>query len=56
MEQVAGILQIAGFGELKEEFLSTNGQVVVYVTLEDNNIIVELRNVYPAAEKELIVR
>ncbi len=56
MEQVAGILQIADFGELKEEFLSTNGQVVVYVTLEDNNIIVELRNVYPAAEKELIVR
>ena len=55
-EQVADTLGISDFNELQEEFLSTNGQVGVYVKLEDNNIIVELRNVYPAAEKELIVR
>lgn len=55
-EQVAGILGISDFGELKEDFLSTNGPAVVYVKLEGDDIMVELQNLYPAADRELKVR
>ena len=55
-ETVAGVLQITDFGELKEEFLSTDGSAVVYVKLEDDDIMVELQNLYPATDREIKVR
>lgn len=56
MEQVAGILQIADFDQLKEEFLSTDGPAVVYVKLEGDDIMVELQNLFPVTDKEVKVR
>ncbi len=55
-ETVAGILQISDYGELKGEFLSTNGPAVVYVELEDGDIMVKLQNLYPVADREVMVR
>jgi len=55
-ETVAGVLQISDFGELKEEFISTDGPAVVYVRLEDDDIVVELQNLYPVTDREIKVR
>ena len=55
-ETVAGILEISDFVELQEEFLYTKGPAVVYVKLEDGDIMVELQNVHPAIDREVKIR
>lgn len=55
-EQVAKVLGITDFSTLKEEFLSAKKPAVVYVKLENDDIIVELRNMYPAADREVIAK
>lgn len=54
--QVAEVLGITDFSSLKEEFLSAKKPAVVYVKLENDEIIVELRNLYPAADREVIAK
>lgn len=54
--QVAEVLGITDFASLKEEFLSAKKPAVVYVKLENDDIIVELRNLYPAADREVIAK
>lgn len=55
-EQVAGVLGITDFGSLKEEFSSAKKPAVVYVKMENNDIIVELQNLYPVADREVIAK
>ena len=55
-EQVARVLGITDFGSLKEEFLSAKKPAVVYVKQENDNIIVELQNLYPVADREVIAK
>ena len=53
---VANVLAITDFSSLKEEFLSAKKPAVVYVKLENDDIIVELRNLYPVTEREVIAK
>lgn len=55
-EQVAGALGITDFGALKEEFSSAKRPAVVYVKMENDDIIVELQNLYPAADRKVIAK
>ncbi len=55
-ETVANVLGITDFGSLKEEFSSAKKPAVVYVKLENDDIIVELQNLYPATDREVIAK
>lgn len=55
-ETVANVLGITDFSSLKEEFLSAKKPAVVYVKLENDDIIVELRNLYSVTEREVIAK
>lgn len=55
-ETVANVLGITDFGSLKEEFYSAKKPAVVYVKLENDDIIVELQNLYPVADREVIAK
>lgn len=55
-EQVAKVLGITDFSSLKEEFLSAKKPAVVYVKLENDDIIVELQNLYPVADRKVIAK
>lgn len=55
-ETVAKILGRKDFGSLKEEFSSAKKPAVVYVKLENDDIIVELQNLYPVADREVIAK
>ncbi len=54
--RVAECLGIIDFSLLRKEFRTTDGPAVVYVKLEGDTFIVQLVNVYPAADREIIAR
>ena len=54
--KVANVLGITDFGSLKEEYSSARKPAVVYVKLENDDITVELQNLYPAADREVIAK
>ncbi len=53
-EQIAKMLEITDFSELKDAFYSADGPAIVYVKLEGEEFTVQLMNVYPAADREII--
>ena len=53
-EDVAAMLDITNFEQLKWEFCSTDGPAVVLVRREGEKIIVELQNLYPVADEIVI--
>lgn len=53
-EDVAAMLDITNFEQLKWEFCSTDGPAVVFVRREGEKIIVELQNLYPVADEIVI--
>ena len=53
-EDVAAMLYITNFEQLKWEFCSTDGPAVVFVRREGEKIIVELQNLYPVADEIVI--
>lgn len=55
-ENVAKCLDIADYSQLKEAFYSTDGPAIVYVKQEDGDFTVQLLNLYPAADREIIVK
>ncbi len=52
-EEVARMLEITDFSQLKDSFYSTDGPAIVYAKLEDGRITVQLLNVYPVAKWEV---
>ncbi len=54
--RVAECLEIIDFSLLRKEFRTTDGPAVVYVKMEGDTFIVQLVNVYPAADREIIAR
>lgn len=55
-ESLAKCLDIADFSQLKEAFYSTDGPAIVYVKQENGDFTVQLLNLYPAADREIIVK
>lgn len=53
-ERVAAILEITDFSELKDAFYTADGPAIVHVKLEGKDFTVQLMNVYPAADREII--
>lgn len=55
-ESVAAMLEITDFSELKDAFYTADGPAIVYVKLEGKDFTVQLMNVYPAADREIIAK
>ena len=53
-ESVARMLEITDFSELKDAFYIADGPAIVHVKLEGKDFTVQLMNVYPAADREII--
>lgn len=53
-EKVAMLLEITDYSQLKEAFRTTDGPAVVYVKLEGEGFMVQLLNLYPAVDREIV--
>lgn len=55
-EKVAMLLEITDYTQLKDAFRTTDGPAIVYVKLEGEDFTVQLLNLYPAVDREIISR
>ena len=55
-QEVAAVLGIEDFSELKDDFYAADGDAVVYVKLVDDEICVQILNVYDKVEREIIAQ
>lgn len=55
-QEVAAVLGIEDFSELKDDFYAVDGDAVVYVKLVDDEIRVQILNVYDKVEREIIAQ
>lgn len=55
-EGVASYLGISDFSELKDSFRSTDGPAIVYVKLEGDAFTVQLLNLYPEVDREIVAK
>ncbi len=55
-EGVASCLGISDFSDLKDAFYSADGPAVVYVKLEGKTFTVQLMNLYPEVDREIMAK
>lgn len=55
-EGVASCLGISDFSELKDAFYSADGPAIVYVKLEGETFTVQLLNLYPEVDREIVAK